>query len=116
MSKPKSFKHDVQGLFSKYVTDMQDIKLATKQGTPQLLLNDYDSVKALAWKIQVSIHGYDYDARNDRWLVDEPHRLRDEKGEYVKSAPHPMPPEDRGRLPQEAIDIYDQWVRDGMLP
>jgi len=25
-----------------------------------------------------------------------------------------MPPD--GRMPQQAIDIFDQWVRDGMLP
>jgi hypothetical protein len=119
MSELKSFKRDVQGLFSKYVADMNKVKLNSPGTTGVRLphLNDYESVKAFHYQIQVSIHGYDYDGRNEQWLVSAAHRLPARDGgkeKYIKSAPHPMPPD--GPLPQEAIDIFDQWVRDGMLP
>jgi hypothetical protein len=119
MSERTSFKRDVQGLFSRYVADMNKVKLSNpaSTGVQRLYLNDYASVKAFAWQIQVAIHGYDYDSRNEKWLVDAGHRLRKPgggEGQYVMSAPHPMPPD--GRMPQEGIDIFDQWVRDGMQP
>ncbi|HEU4818331.1 hypothetical protein [Janthinobacterium sp.] len=119
MSERTSFKRDVQGLFSRYVADMNKVKLSNpaSTGVQRLYLNDYVSVKAFAWQIQVAIHGYDYDSRNEKWLVDAHHRLRKPgggEGQYVMSAPHPMPPD--GRMPQEGIDIFDQWVRDGMQP
>lgn len=119
MNQATSFKRDVQGLFSRYASDMSKVKLSnpSSTGVRQLYLNDYDSVKAFFYQIQVAIHGYDYDSRNGRWRVSEAHRLPKQggaKGEYVQSAPHPMPPD--GAMPQEGIDIFDQWVRDGMLP
>jgi hypothetical protein len=119
MSELKSFKRDVQGLFSKYVADMDKVQVTSPgpSGIGRLRLNDYESVKAFHYQIQVAIHGYDYDGRNNTWLVTAAHRLPATDGgknKYVQSAPHPMPPD--GRLPQEAIDIFDQWVKDGMLP
>ena len=119
MSAPKSFKRDVQGLFSKYVADMNKVKLnnPSSSGVRLLRLNEYASVKDFYYQIQVALHGYDYDGASGTWRVSAEHRLpqRDGKpGEYVRSAPHPMPPD--GPMPQEGIDIFDQWVRDGMQP
>lgn len=113
-----SFKRDIKGLFSKYVDDMVRVKLPVPQGrgTRTLHLGDYESVKTFYHQIQISIHGYDFDA-DKGWLVPPEQRLRVENGgpdEFVSSAPHPMPPD--SRMPQEAIDIFDQWVRDGMQP
>ena len=119
MSAPKSFKRDVQGLFSKYVADMNKVKLnnPSSSGVCLLRLNEYASVKDFYYEIQVALHGYDYDSRSEAWLVGPEHRLPKrggKPGEYVQSAPHPMPPD--GAMPQEGIDIFDQWVRDGMQP
>lgn len=119
MSAPTSFKRDVQGLFSRYVADMNKVKLnnPSSSGVRVLRLNEYESVKDFHYQIQVALHGYDYDSRTDTWLVSAEHRLLvrgGRAGEYVRSAPHPMPPD--GPMPQEGIDIFDQWVRDGMQP
>ncbi|MED5596809.1 hypothetical protein [Janthinobacterium sp. P210006] len=119
MSAPTSFKRDVQGLFSRYVADMNKVKLnnPSSSGVRVLRLNEYESVKDFHYQIQVALHGYDYDSRSDTWLVSAEHRLLVQggrAGEYVRSAPHPMPPD--GPMPQEGIDIFDQWVRDGMQP
>lgn len=119
MGAPTSFKRDVQGLFSKYVADMNKVKLSNPaaSGVRLLRLNEYASVKDFYYQIQVALHGYDYDSRNGKWLVSAAHRLPKrggKAGEYVQSAPHPMPPD--GAMPQEGIDIFDQWVRDGMQP
>lgn len=119
MSAPTSFKRDVQGLFSRYVADMNKVKLnnPSSSGVRVLRLNEYESVKDFHYQIQVALHGYDYDSRSDTWLVSAEHRLLvrgGRAGEYVRSAPHPMPPD--GPMPQEGIDIFDQWVRDGMQP
>ncbi len=109
-----SFEKDVKCLFSKYVADMCKIKLASPSGTQVLQLGNYESVKLFYYEIQVALHGYDF--------VDGVQVVADNQllpvrgglpGEFVKSAPHPMPID--GPLPQEGIDIYDQWVRDGML-
>ncbi|MES2674014.1 MAG: hypothetical protein V4660_07210 [Pseudomonadota bacterium] len=115
-----SFQRDVKCLFAKYIDDMKDVKVASKEGSRSLQLGSYDSVKSFYYKIQVAIHGYDFD-RDGNPLVATQHLLmdRDNPGHYVKSAPHPMPPESPdgdGRLPQTAIDIFDQWVKDGMQP
>lgn len=119
MSTPKSFKRDVQGLFSRYVADMNKVKLNTpsSSGVRLLRLNEYASVKDFHYQIQVALHGYDYDRDSGTWLVSAEHRLPQpggKAGEYVQSAPHPMPPD--GPMPQEGIDIFDEWVRDGMQP
>lgn len=119
MGAPTSFKRDVQGLFSRYVADMNKVKLnnPSAPGVRLLRLNDYASVKDFHYQIQVALHGYDYDSRSGTWLVGPAHRLPKrggKAGEYVQSAPHPMPPD--GAMPQEGIDIFDQWVRDGMQP
>jgi hypothetical protein len=110
-----SFKRDVKGLFSKYAADMGTISLPIPkgEGTAELNLGDYDSVKLFYYPIQVAIHGYDYDA-DVRATLSDAQLLRDTNGQLVTSAPHPMPVDNR--LPQQAIDIYDQWVRDGMPP
>lgn len=113
-----SFARDIKGLFAKYINGMTDVPLATKDGTRTLQLGDYESVKYFYYQIQVAIHGYDFD-RAGKTQIDEKYLLRDANGNFVKSAPHPMPPEPPqgdGRLPQEAINLFDQWVRDGMLP
>lgn len=119
MRTPKSFKRDVQGLFSRYVADMNKVKLnnPSSSGVRLLRLNEYESVKDFHYQIQVALHGYDYDSRSETWLVSAGHRLLKrggKAGEYVQSAPHPMPPD--GPMPQEGIDIFDQWVKDGMQP
>ena len=119
MSAPTSFKRDVQGLFSKYVADMNKVKLnnPSSSGVRLLRLNEYASVKDFHYQIQVALHGYDYDGASGTWRVSAEHRLPQpdgKPGEYVRSAPHPMPPD--GPMPQEGIDIFDQWVRDGMQP
>lgn len=129
MSIPLSFERDIKGLFYKYAQDMQSIALATNTDQDKdqnndggdirhLILNDYQSVKAFHLRIQKSLHGYDYDSNSGRWLVPEPQRLPVPGGSgddrWLKSAPHPMPPD--GPLPQQGIDLFDQWVRDGMLP
>ncbi len=113
-----SFARDIKGLFAKYINGMTDVSLATKEGVKTLQLGNYDSVKYFHYQIQVSIHGYDFD-RNGQTQIPPQYWLRDAAGNVVKSAPHPMPPEPPdgdGRLPQEAINLFDQWVRDGMLP
>jgi hypothetical protein len=70
----------------------------------------------------VAIHGYDYLRDGSLRPGANPLRQRDgNPDEYVKFAPHPMPlqpddwPAEWVRLPQEAIDLYDQWVSAGML-
>ena len=109
-----SFEKDVKGIFSKYVADMDKIKLATPSGTHLLQLGNYESVKLFYYEIQVAIHGYDF---ADGVQVVADNQLLPVRGglpgEYVKSAPHPMPMD--AALPQEGIDMYDQWVKDGML-
>ncbi len=113
-----SFARDIKCLFAKYINGMTDVPLATNEGVKTLQLGSYDSVKYFYYQIQVAIHGYDFD-RAGHALVDEKYLLRDANGNFVTSAPHPMPPEPPqgdGRLPQEAINLFDQWVRDGMLP
>ncbi|MFZ6770932.1 hypothetical protein ACO0LM_28080 [Undibacterium sp. Di26W] len=115
--KKLSFKDDIKCLFSKYTAEMDKVKLATESGTQTLHLGNYESVKFFYYQIQVAIHGYDYDRANGKWLVKSEERLPVRGGKYdefIKAAPHPMPPS--GKLPQEAINIYDQWVREGMLP
>jgi hypothetical protein len=119
----RSFQRDIKPIFAKYVDDMKDIVLATPTGTRALHLGNYDSVKFFAYQIQVAIHGYDYN-RDGTTSVPESKRLRKrggQPGEFVTSAPHPMPdnpqnwPVELIRLPQEAIDTYDQWIADGMV-
>ena len=115
-----SFEKNVKCLFAKYIDDMKDVNVSSNKGTQSLLLGNYESVKEFYYKIQVAIHGYDFD-RNGVPLVATRHLLADRNnpGKYVTSAPHPMPPEPPqgdGRLPQYAIDIFDQWVKDGMHP
>lgn len=113
-----SFERDIKCLFAKYIHDMKNVNLSSTEGTESLLLGSYESVKFFHYKIQIAIHGYDFGS-NGLPLVAEKHLLSDRSnpGHYVKSAPHPMPPrppDGDGRLPQEAIDIFDQWVKDGM--
>lgn len=119
MHAPTSFNRDIKGLFYKYASDMQGVPLSTPDGdVRRLILNDYLSVKDFHAMIQVALHGYDYDGRSGRWLVPEPQRLPKAGGagddRWVRFAQHPMPPD--GRMPQQGIDLFDQWVRDGMLP
>jgi len=118
MSNPiTSFKRDVKGLFSKYAADMKAVVLPLPDGSGTGILNlgDYDSVKLFYYPVQVAIHGYDYDD-NVRSTLSDAQLLRDpaDASQFVTSAPHPMPPDNR--LPQQAIDLYDQWVRDGLQP
>lgn len=113
-----SFARDIKCLFAKYINDMTDVPVSNTKGTQTLQLGNYESVKYFYYQIQVAIHGYDFD-RAGQTRIDEKYLLRDANGNFVKSAPHPMPPEPPqgdGRLPQEAINLFDQWVRDGMLP
>ncbi|NDI85699.1 hypothetical protein [Undibacterium crateris] len=115
--KKLSFKDDIKCLFSKYATAMSGVKLASESGTKILQLGDYESVKFFYYQIQVAIHGYDYDRKNSKWVVKPEERLPvrgGQQGEFVKEVAHPMPP--AGKLPQEAINLYDQWVREGMHP
>lgn len=110
-----SFKNDVKSLFSKYLADMANVKLANETGTYTLMLGDYESVKRFAYEIQVAIHGYDYGRDGNLVEGAVPLQKRDApEGTFVTSAPHAMPP--YGRLPQQAINLFDQWVRDGMQP
>ena len=111
-----SFEKDVKCIFSKYVADMDRIQLASPSGTRVLQLGNYESVKLFYYEIQVAIHGYDFDNEGKQRVANNQLLpVRDGlPGEFVKSAPHPMPI--NGPLPQEGIAIYDQWVRDGMLP
>lgn len=109
-----SFEKDVKCIFAKYAADMCKVKLASPSGTQVLQLGNYESVKLFYYEIQVAIHGYDFDREGNQRVTNE--QLLPVRGglpgEFVKSAPHPMPVD--GPLPQEGIDIYDQWVRDGM--
>jgi hypothetical protein len=118
MSQPISFQRDVMGLFYKYAADMAQVSINTPEHKLRIpVLNDYQSVKNFHYQIQIALHGYDYDAGSGEWLVPEAQRLPSnggQPGEWVMSAPHPMPPD--GRMPQLGIDLFDQWVRDGMLP
>jgi hypothetical protein len=121
--RPLSFARDIKPLFSKYILDMNRVKLGTESGTQSLLLGNYASVKQFYYEIQVSIHGYDF-APDGTQLVPTNKLMRTKDGsDYVRSAPHPMPPIQPlppnlsladPRLPQQAIDTFDQWVKDGM--
>ncbi|ETX03907.1 MAG: hypothetical protein ETSY2_31890 [Candidatus Entotheonella gemina] len=121
---PLSFERNIKPIFAKYADDMKDVQVSAPTGTSRLYLNDYDSVKSFYYEIQVTIHGYDYN-RDGTPAVPVEKRLPKRggnPGEFVTSAPHPMPPNDYGwpveliRLPQDGIDAFDQWVADGMLP
>jgi hypothetical protein len=117
-----SFAKDIKPIFAKYVDDMKKIALASSSGTRKLDLGDYESVKFFSYQIQVAIHGYDYLRDGSLRPGAKPLLKRGGKpDEYVTFAPHPMPlqpddwPVEWVRLPQEAIDVYDQWVLEGML-
>lgn len=112
-----SFEKDLKPIFAKYVEDMKNVVVASAGGSRKLDLWDYAIVKMFSYEIQVAIHGYDY--LRDGSLRPGAHPLPKrggQPGEYVKFAPHPMPlqpdnwPVDWVRLPQDAIDTYDQWV------
>jgi hypothetical protein len=115
-----SFEKDVKCLFAKYIDDMKNVKLSTPGGTQTLYLGSYESVKQFYYEIQVAIHGYDFNQGQQMVPTSQLLPLRGgQPGQYVTSAPHPMPPQPPvggGSLPAQAIAIFDQWVRDGMLP
>jgi len=121
-----SFAADIIPLFAKYVEDMKDVQVNTGTGTHALNLSDYDSVKYCHIQIQQAIHGYDFLPNTN------PPQLRagasplpnpnGRPGEYLTYVAHAMPlnvsggPDELVRLPQEAIDTFDAWIVDGMLP
>jgi hypothetical protein len=107
-----SFEKDIKPIFANYVTCMKKVVLSDTEGTANLELDQYDSVKRFNYQVQVAIHGYDDSSLGDKPLLlvkDGP-----DKGKQVV-APHPMPPGGRqNRLPQTKIALYDQWVKEGM--
>ena len=107
-----SFKTDIKPIFAKYVACMKGVQLGDTEGTANLELDDYECVKRFYYQVQVAIHGYDLDVKAPPLLVkDGPDR-----GKPVK-APHSMPPGgSKNRLAQAKIDLYDQWVKEGMHP
>lgn len=105
-----SFKSDIKPIFANYVTCMKRVVLGDTQGTANLELDDYECVKRFYYEIQVAIHGYDLEVGAPPLLV----KNGPDKGKPVK-APHPMPPGgSNNRLAQAKIDLYDQWVKEGM--
>lgn len=128
-----SFAKDIKPLFAKYIINMENVSLEDSKGTRNLLLGSYASVKYFHYKIQVAIHGYDFVSKETKLpgLTDEQLLLKQDgsQNDFVRSAPHPMPPSvdfhlqpgqiepftpPSPRLPQLAIDIFDEWVKQGM--
>ncbi|MCH8617540.1 hypothetical protein [Undibacterium sp. TS12] len=105
-----SFKTDIKPIFASYVPCMKRVVLGDQQGTANLELDNYECVKRFYYEVQVAIHGYDVAVGAPPLLVkDGP-----DKGKPA-AAPHPMPPGGKEkRLKQASIDLYDQWVKEGM--
>lgn len=106
-----SFKNDIKPIFAGYAACMKRVVLGDTEGTANLALDDYDCVKRFYYQVQVAIHGYDVAVGAPPLLV----KGGPDKGKPVV-APHPMPPGGiNKRLKQAEIDLYDQWVEEGML-
>lgn len=85
-----SFKDDIKPIFSNYVACMKNVVVTDEEGTENLDLSNYNTVKRFHHIIQVAIHGHENDS----------------------TAPHRMPPGDP--LPEESIRLFDRWVDEGM--
>ncbi|PXX46795.1 hypothetical protein [Undibacterium pigrum] len=107
-----SFNSDIKPIFARYTACMKRVVLGDTQGTANLELDDYECVKRFYYQVQVAIHGYDEAVGAPPLLVkDGP-----DKGKPVKAS-HPMPPGgEKSRMDQKKIDLYDQWVKEGMHP
>lgn len=114
-----TFEKDIKPILGKFAGCMKNVVLTDEEGSENLDLNNYEIVKRFYYQIQVAIHGYDLQKGQPRpgatpLLVKE----GPDKGKYVV-APHAMPPRDQNgnerRLPQEQIDLYDQWVAEGLV-
>ena len=85
-----SFNDDIKPIFSNYVACMKNVVVADEEGTENLDLSNYETVKRFHHIIHVAIHGH----------------------ESGSTAPHRMPP--GGPLPDESIQLFDQWIDEGM--
>ncbi len=106
-----SFETDIKPIFADYAACMKRVVLGDTEGTANLELDNYECVKRFYYQVQVAIHGYDLAVGAPPLLVkDGP-----DKGQPVVAS-HPMPPGgSKNRLEQAEIDLYDQWVEEGML-
>lgn len=90
------FDPDIKAIFAPFVQPMLQVSIATEQGVFSLDLSNYESVCRLSQRIKIAIEGYKPES---------------------KSA-HPMPPRksngDDNPLPDAQIDMYNQWLKDGM--
>jgi hypothetical protein len=84
------FNEDILPIFAPFARCMANIDIATDQGVFTVDLQDYERVKLLHEFILTAIRGHDPATRSS----------------------HPMPP--RGPLPPEEIQLFAQWIDDGM--
>jgi hypothetical protein len=109
-----SFARDIAPLLTAAGGCMKNVQLGDDQGTENIDLGNYDIVKRFYYRIQVAIHGHDFDQNTGQPLPgSHPLLVKSgpDAGQFVL-APHPMPPS--RRLAQATIDLYDQWVDQGM--
>ena len=85
-----TFNKDVRPIFAPSVSCMKNVVVADEEGTENLDLSNYDTVKRFHQMIQAAIHGHE-----------------------TKTAAHAMPP--GGLLGNADIETFDQWIVDGML-
>jgi hypothetical protein len=85
------FEEDIKPIFAPYAACMAGVTIATSQGAFPVLLDDYERVKLLHAEIRTAIRGYD----------------------PATPTAHPMPPGGTP-LPTAQLDLYDQWIDEGM--
>jgi hypothetical protein len=84
------FNEDIRPMFAPFARCMANINIATDEGVFTVDLGDYERVKLLHAFILIAIRGHD----------------------PATPSGHPMPP--GGPLPPEKIQLFAQWIDEGM--
>jgi hypothetical protein len=84
------FNEDIRPLFAPFAPCMANVDIPTDQGVFTVELGDYERVKLLHEYILTAIRGWD----------------------PATPSGHPMPP--GGPLPPQSINMFAQWIDDGM--
>lgn len=111
-----TFENNIKPILTSFGGCMKNVVVTDEEGSVNLDLSDYEIVKRFYYKIQVAIHGYDFDSNGHPLPGAMPLLVKEgkDKGQYVV-APHPMPPGgSKRRLNQDDINTYDRWVENGM--
>lgn len=88
-----TFNEHIKPMFSPYAGAMRQVQVSSADGVEQAEIDDYDFVKRFHGRILARIKGMN---------------------SFGQKVPV-MPPPDSGYLSPEQIQLFEQWIADGML-